>query len=93
MDQELEKYHKQNGALDLVVSEMKLKVDGLQKELAQARQQLADARALVQRFHHDLAEVAHHIQVRGFLGFGLGHAFEYERLLEAWVGLTLECRA
>ena len=65
MDQELEKYHKQNGALDLVVSEMKLKIDGLQKEAAQARQALADARSLVQRFHHDLSEVAHHIQVRG----------------------------
>lgn len=68
MDGELEKYHKQNGALELVVGELKLKIDGLQKEVAGARQALADARALVQRFHHDLSEVAHHIQVRGEKG-------------------------
>ena len=64
MDQELERYHKSNATLDLTISDLKLKQDGLQKEVLIQRTALGKSWALIKRFQHDLHEVVQSIQVR-----------------------------
>ena len=62
MDLELERYHKQSSSSELLISDLKLKLGGLQREIDVQRVRYADSQALVQRFRHDLHETAQHIQ-------------------------------
>ena len=41
MDQELEQYHKSNAALDLMIGELRDKLDGMQREIMRQRQRLS----------------------------------------------------
>ena len=43
MDQELERYHKNNSALELTISDLKLKLEGMQREILSQRSKLGDA--------------------------------------------------
>jgi hypothetical protein len=63
MDHELERYHKNNAALDLTISDLKLKLDGVHKESLVQRKSNADLHAVIRQFHHDLHQTAQHIQV------------------------------
>ena len=64
MDHELERYHKNNASLDLTISDLKLKLDGVHKESLVQRKANADLHAVIRQFHHDLHQTAQHIQVR-----------------------------
>ena len=58
MDLELEQYHKSNAALDLMISELRLKIDGVQRELDQQRTALASSHSYLARFRRDLKTCA-----------------------------------
>jgi len=62
MDQELERYHKNNASLDLMIGDLQLKQKGLQKQVTTQRRANADAKMIIQRFHHDLHETTQHVQ-------------------------------
>eukprot|EP00959_Pyramimonas_sp_CCMP1952_P111179 2325754-Pyramimonas_sp.AAC.1 len=63
MDHELERYHKNNASLDLTISDLKLKLDGIQKESLLQRKANQDLQSVIRQFHHNLHETAQHIQV------------------------------
>ena len=57
MDLELEQYHKSNQALNLMISELKLKIDGLRREM-ELQEQRIDANArLTDKYKRDLQEL------------------------------------
>jgi hypothetical protein len=64
MDQELERYHKSNEQLDLTISDLKLKQDGLKTEVLAQRFTLGEKEGGIKQFQHDLHEVAQSLQVR-----------------------------
>ena len=47
MDQELERYHKNNSALELTISDLRLKLEGMQREILTQRTKLSEADAKV----------------------------------------------
>ena len=49
MDMELEQYHKSNSALDLMIGELRLKMDGMQKEINLQKDIIAEGAAYVAR--------------------------------------------
>lgn len=69
MDTELQRYHRTNAALNLSISEQKLKLNALQSECARQARKSADKEAIIKNFIHDLQETCDHIQVGG-LGMG-----------------------
>ena len=64
MDQELEKYHKSNAQLELTISDMKLKQDGLKNEVIAQRGTIGTKAAGIKAFQHDLHSAAQSLQVR-----------------------------
>lgn len=62
MDQELERYHKNNSALELTIAGLKLKLDGMQREILSQRTKLGEAEAKAQMVCTELYETAQHIQ-------------------------------
>eukprot|EP00002_Diphylleia_rotans_P000168 TRINITY_DN1008_c0_g1_i6.p1 TRINITY_DN1008_c0_g1~~TRINITY_DN1008_c0_g1_i6.p1 ORF type:complete len:244 (-),score=74.30 TRINITY_DN1008_c0_g1_i6:414-1145(-) len=62
MDQELERYHKNNGNLDLRINDLNLKVEGLNKEILDLRQKIHDYEGVLKRFRTDLHDTVQHIQ-------------------------------
>ena len=56
MDQELEKYHKSNAALDLMIGELKLKMEGMQQEIDVQKATLGWRGS----------DCAHHVRSRGY---------------------------
>jgi chromosome segregation ATPase len=54
MDLELEQYHKSNAALDLMIGELKLKIDGIQRETDSSDAALRASQAYLVRFRGDL---------------------------------------
>ena len=62
MDQELERYHKNNSALELTISDLRLKLDGMQREILSQRSKLGDADAKVRGLKTELHETIQHIQ-------------------------------
>jgi len=54
MDLELEQYHKSNAALDLMIGELKLKIDGIQREADSSDAALRASQAYLVRFRGDL---------------------------------------
>jgi len=54
MDLELEQYHKSNSALDLMISELRLKIDGMQREIDSLHTLAAESQGIVSRFRRDL---------------------------------------
>jgi cilia- and flagella-associated protein 57 len=67
MDLELERYHKANAGLDLNISDLKLKQEGLKREVLAQRTALGKSSAAIKEFHHDLHEVAQSLQVLSLL--------------------------
>ena len=61
MDMELEQYHKSNSALDLMIGELRLKMDGMQKEINGQKNLIADGTAYVTRFRRDLQHCVTHL--------------------------------
>eukprot|EP00983_Pelagomonas_calceolata_P046571 1140244-Pelagomonas_calceolata.AAC.8 len=57
MDGELERYHKTNSGLDLLISNLKLKQTGLSGEVTLQRRSRTDLEALIKRMQHDLQQV------------------------------------
>ena len=47
-------YHKSNSALDLMIGELRLKVDGMQKELHAQNKRLEEGARFARQFHNDL---------------------------------------
>lgn len=47
-------YHKSNSALDLMIGELRLKVDGMQKELHTQNQRLEEGARFAEHFHNDV---------------------------------------
>ena len=62
MDQELERYHKNNSALELTISDLNLKIEGMQREILSQRTKLSDTDAKVRGFRTELHETVQHIQ-------------------------------
>ena len=55
-------YHKSNSALDLMIGELRLKMDGMHRESAHQKTRVVSGDSYIQRFHSDLqaaAQVAH----------------------------------
>ena len=57
MDGELERYHKTNSGLDLLISNLKLKQTGLSGEVTNQRRSRADLEAVIKRMQHDVQQV------------------------------------
>lgn len=51
-------YHKSNAALDLMIGELRLKVDGMQKELQTQKYRLEEGERFSKQFHSDLSAAA-----------------------------------
>lgn len=68
MDQELERYHKSNAQLDLNISDLKLKQEGLKREVLAQRAALERSHASIKEFHHDIHDVVQSLQVRHTAG-------------------------
>lgn len=62
MDAELELYHKNNSKLELQISDLKLKLEGLQREGLHQRQRANDLEGMLQRYRNDLHETIQYIQ-------------------------------
>jgi hypothetical protein len=56
MDLELEQYHKSNAALVLMISELKLKIEGLRRELVTQDDRIVVNSGLIDRFMKDLKD-------------------------------------
>ncbi len=56
MDLELEQYHKSNAALLLMISELKLKIEGLRRELVTQDDRIVVSSGLIDRFMKDLKD-------------------------------------
>ena len=54
MDLELEQYHKSNSALDLMIGELRLKMEGMQREISAQQEELANSQEYTARFRRDL---------------------------------------
>jgi cilia- and flagella-associated protein 57 len=63
MDEELQRYHKANAALDLTIGEQRLRGEGLQAEVLRQRTELGKCHRAAAKFRHDLHDVAQSIQV------------------------------
>lgn len=57
------RYHKTNSGLDLLISNLKLKQDGLHQEVLIQRTGKSDAEQLLKRMQHDLEAIIPYIQV------------------------------
>jgi len=62
MDQELERYHKNNSSLELTISDLRLKLEGMQREILLQRTKLGDADAKLRGLKTELHETVQHIQ-------------------------------
>ena len=54
MDLELEQYHKSNSALDLMIGELRLKMEGMQREISAQQEELTNSQEYMARFRRDL---------------------------------------
>ena len=57
MDQELEQYHKSNAALDLMIGELRLKMEGMQQEIDIQKATIMDGEMLIAKVTSDLEEM------------------------------------
>jgi len=57
MDLELDQYHKSNEALNLMIEELKLKLDGIKKDIERQQERCSLNSRLLERFKRDLQEV------------------------------------
>ena len=62
MDMELERYHKNNSNLELTISDLRLKLGGVQRELKSQRNRAKDAEAYISRFKTEVHDVVQFIQ-------------------------------
>ena len=60
--QELERYHKNNSALELTISDLKLKLEGMQREILSQRSKLGDADSKARGIKTELHECIQHVQ-------------------------------
>jgi hypothetical protein len=63
MDQELERYNKCNAQLELTISDLKLKNEGLMTEVTNQRSVIGQKVAGIKGFQHDLHSAAQSLQV------------------------------
>merc|ERR1711966_55386 len=76
MDRELEQFHKSNAQLDLMIGELRKKLDAMQKEILTQRQGLADQESLIRRFRCELHECVQFIQEPAVLKEGIQQLFK-----------------
>lgn len=57
MDLELEQYHKSNLALNLMIEELRLKLDGVRRELSNQEERCAVSERMMEKFKRDLQEL------------------------------------
>lgn len=57
MDLELDQYHKSNEALNLMIEELKLKLEGIKKDIERQQERCSLNSRLLERFKRDLQEV------------------------------------
>ncbi|KAG9393987.1 WD domain, G-beta repeat [Carpediemonas membranifera] len=62
MDAELERFHKQNSRLELQITDLKLKIDALQRDGATTRRKLADSDSRRQGMEADIGDLVQLIQ-------------------------------
>jgi cilia- and flagella-associated protein 57 len=63
MDEELQRYHKANAALDLAIGQQRLRCEGLQAEVLRQRSELSQCERSAASVRHDLHDVAQSLQV------------------------------
>lgn len=84
MDGELERYHKTNSGLDLLISNLKLKQTGLSGEVVVQRRSRTDLEAFIKRMQYDLQQVCEFMYVRA--------CCEHESYLHSFMCLCLQLR-
>ena len=62
MDHELEQYHKSNAALDLMIGELRLRMEGMEQAKQQQMAELAGCAGLTRRFQYDLHQAVQNIE-------------------------------
>ena len=62
MDRELEQYHKSNAQLDLMIGELRARLDAMQREILEQRKKICDSAAVIRRFKSELHECVQYIQ-------------------------------
>ena len=62
MDHELEQFHKSNAQLDVMIGELRKRLDAMQMEIMRQRASLGDQESLVRRFRSELHESVQYIQ-------------------------------
>ena len=76
MDLELEQYHKSNAALDLMIGELRLKLDGMSKELAQQKSLIKAGESYTRKFRRDLAMCAAGVEDQNDLKAGVKELYQ-----------------
>merc|ERR1712097_28298 len=76
MDQELEQYHKSNAALDLMIGELRLKLDGMSKELSQQKSLIKAGESYTRKFRRDLAMCAAGVEDQNDLKAGVKELYQ-----------------
>ena len=76
MDLELEQYHKWNAALDLMIGELRLKLDGMSKELSQQKSLIKAGEAYTRKFRRDLAMCAAGVEDQNDLKAGVKELYQ-----------------
>jgi chromosome segregation ATPase len=76
MDSELEQYHKSNAQLDLLIGELRAKLDSMQKNILGQRKVIGDQESLMRRCKSELHECAQVIQQPGALAEKISKLFQ-----------------
>ena len=76
MDLELEQYHKSNAALDLMIGELRLKLDGMSKELSQQKSLIKAGESYTRKFRRDLAMCAAGVEDQNDLKAGVKELYQ-----------------
>ena len=76
MDLELEQYHKSNAALDLMIGELRLKLDGMSKELSQQKALIKAGESYTRKFRRDLAMCAAGVEDQNDLKAGVKELYQ-----------------
>ena len=82
MDVELAQYHKSNKALNLMISEMKLKLEGMRRELILQTERYEMNARIIEKYRQDLKEIAAPEYRESFAKLKLGMANLYRLYLQ-----------
>ena len=94
MDQELEQYHKSNAALDLMIGELRLKMEGMQVELDEQKVKLKEAGEIIASFSTDLHALYQDIEKPKRLKVGITKLYKkmYKIVIFSKQTVVLEAR-